>query len=114
MYVAGHEHVTWDETFTVADHALRQVTVGCASGFYVFAPSKAARAHAACEPAGARRASCTMPNGGRFELVRDRSGRMIEHDSATFTVFTVTGDAIDATPMTVDDAGQPRAFYLAS
>lgn len=114
LYVAGHEHVTWDETFAVGPGAaLRQVTVGCASGFYVFAPSKAARASAGCEPAGPLgRSSCTMPNGGRFELVRDRSHRMIEHDTATFTVFTVTGDDVEVVPMTLDDDGQARAFYL--
>ena len=118
FYVAGHEHLSWDETFAIgagAVAALRQVTVGCASGFYVFGPSKGARARAGCEPPDARgTASCTMPNGGRFELVRDRSHRMIEHDSATFTVFTVTGDGDDVqvTPMTVDADGQARAFYL--
>jgi hypothetical protein len=114
FYVAGHEHVTWDETFEVGgDHALRQVMVGCASGFYVFAPSKAARARAGCEPSGPRgQLSCTMPNGGRFELVRDRSQRMIEHDAATFTVFTVTGDDVQAIPMTIGDDGHPQAFYL--
>ena len=113
FYVAGHEHVTWDETFAVAGALVRQVTVGCASGFYVFAPSKAARARAACEPsAQPGRSSCTMPNGGRFELIRDRSQRMIEHDSATFTVFTVSGNDIQVTPMTVDDQGHARAFYL--
>jgi hypothetical protein len=53
-----------------------------------------------------------MPNGGRFELARDRSQRMIEHDAATFTVFTVTGDDIEVTPMTIGDDGQPDAFYL--
>jgi hypothetical protein len=114
LYVAGHEHVTWDETFEIgAGNALRQVTVGCASGFYVFAPSKAARARAGCEASGPGRSRCTMPNGGPFELVRDRSQRMIEHDSATFTVFTVTGDGIQVTPMTVDAQGEPLAFYLA-
>jgi len=122
FYVAGHEHVTWDETFSVAatpgaSRSLRQVTVGCSSGFYVFAPSKAARTRASCEPsrdAGARGGMrCTMPNGGRFELVRDRSQRLIEHDSATFTVFTVTGDDVQVTPMTVDDEGRPASFYLA-
>jgi predicted phosphodiesterase len=114
FYVAGHEHITWDETFELGGgHPLRQVMVGCASGFYVFAPSKAARARAACEPRGPRgRLSCTMPNGGRFELARDRSQRMIEHDAATFTVFTVTGDDIEVTPMTIGDDGQPDAFYL--
>ena len=32
--------------------------------------------------------------------------------TATFMVFTVTGDNIQAVPMTVDDDGQARAFYL--
>lgn len=114
FYVAGHEHVTWDETFAVGGgNVLRQVTVGCASGFYVFAPSKAARARAGCERSGRHgQLTCTMPNGGRFELARDRSGRMIEHDSATFSVFTVNGDDVQVTPMTIDDHGEPRAFYL--
>ncbi|TMQ19294.1 MAG: hypothetical protein E6J90_18465 [Deltaproteobacteria bacterium] len=94
FYVAGHEHVTWDETFSLpSGDSLRQVTVGCASGFYVFSPSKAAQRRAACEGHGEHGTlSCTMPNGGRFELVRDRSQRMVEHDGNTFTVFTVTGD----------------------
>ncbi|HTL32258.1 MAG TPA: metallophosphoesterase [Kofleriaceae bacterium] len=115
FYVAGHEHISWDETFALgASKEVRQVTVGCAAGPYVFAPSKAARARASCESAGHGRASCTMPNGGRFELVRDRSERMIEHDSATFTVFTVSGDRdVQVTPMTVDANGKPLAFYLA-
>jgi hypothetical protein len=92
---------------------LRQVTVGCTSGFYVFSPSKAARQRAACERQGARGAlSCTMPNGGRFELARDRSQGLIEHDANTFTVFTVTGDDVQVTPMTVDDDGLLHAFYL--
>ena len=114
FYVAGHEHVTWDETFAVgAGELLRQVTVGCASGFYVFAPSKAARARAGCQPSGAHgRLTCAMPDGGPFELVRDRSQRLIEHDSASFTVFTVTGDDVQVAPMTVDDDGHARAFYL--
>jgi predicted phosphodiesterase len=116
FYVAGHEHVTWDETFTLrSGDPLRQVTVGCASGFYVFPPSKAAQRHAACERHGASGPlSCTMPNGGRFELVRDRSRHMVEHDVNTFTVFTVTGDDVQVTPMTVDVDGHPHAFYLSA
>jgi hypothetical protein len=113
FYVAGHEHLTWDETFNVGARSLRQVMVGCVSGYYVFAPSKESRARAGCKPEGPRgQLSCTMPNGGRFEIVRDRSSRMIEHDSATFTVFTVTGDDVQVTPMTIDEDGRPRAFYL--
>jgi predicted phosphodiesterase len=114
FYVAGHEHVAWDETFSLpSGAALRQVTVGCTSGFYVFSPSKAAQQRAACERQGARGTlSCTMPNGGRFELARDRDQRMIEHDANTFTVFTVTGDDVQVTPMTVDGDGHLHAFYL--
>jgi hypothetical protein len=93
--------------------ALRQVPVGCTSGFYVSSRSRAAQQRAACERQGARGAlSCTMPNGGRFALARDRSQRMIEHDARTFTVFTVTGGDLQVTPMTVDDGGHLHAFYL--
>jgi hypothetical protein len=53
-----------------------------------------------------------MPNGGRFELVRDRSQHLVEHDVNTFTVFTVTGDDVQVTPMTVDGDGHLHAFYL--
>jgi hypothetical protein len=53
-----------------------------------------------------------MPNGGRFELARDRSQRWIEHDANTFTVFTVTGGDVQVAPMTVDDDGHLHAFYL--
>lgn len=115
FYVAGHEHVTWDETFGLdTGELLRQVTVGCASGFYVFAPSKAARRSANCEATGAHVQRCTMPNGGPFELVRDHGSRMLEHDAATFTVFTVDGDDVEVTPMTVDSEGHVRSFYLQS
>jgi len=87
--------------------------VGCTSGFYVFPPSRAAQQRAACERQGARGArSCVMPNGGRFELARDRGQRWIEHDANTFTVFTVTGDDVQVTPMTVDGDGHLHAFYL--
>jgi len=34
--------------------------------------------------------SCTMADGGRFELARDRSQRMVEHDASTFTVVAST------------------------
>lgn len=116
FYVAGHEHVAWDETFTLRSGApLRQVTVGCASGFYVFPPSSSAQQHAACERhAASGPLSCAMPNGGPFELVRDRGQHMVEHDANTFTVFTVAGDDVQVTPMTVDVDGSPHAFYLSA
>src|SRR6185503_10748860 len=113
FYVAGHEHIAWDETFSLpSGGALRQVSVGCASGFYVFSPSRAAQKRAGCERDAPATLSCTMPNGGRFELARDRSQHLVEHDANTFTVFTVTGDDVQVTPMTVDGDGRLRAFYL--
>ena len=114
FYVAGDEPIAWDETFTLpSGDALRQVTVGCTSGFSVSSPSRAARQRAACERQGARGTlGCTMTKRGRFELARDRSQRMIEHDASPFTVFTVTGGDLQVTPMTVDDGGHLHAFYL--
>ncbi|HEU4734768.1 MAG TPA: hypothetical protein VFT22_43050 [Kofleriaceae bacterium] len=89
------------------------MTVGCASGFYVFSPSRTAQRRAACERHGVHGTlSCTMPNGGRFELVRDRGQHLVEHDVNTFTVFTVTGDGVQVNPMTVDGDGDLHAFYL--
>src|SRR5262245_18740964 len=114
FYVAGHEHVTWDETFSLpSGGALRQVGGGCASGYYFFSPSRAAQKRPACERDGPGTLSCTMPNGGRFELARDRSQHMVEHDANAFAVFTVSGDDVQVTPMTVDGDGHLRAFYLA-
>ncbi len=33
-YIAGHEHLVWDETLRVGQHRLRQLTCGTASGTY--------------------------------------------------------------------------------
>jgi hypothetical protein len=55
---------------------------------------------------------CTMPRGGGgFDLARGRKHRLFQHARATFMLVTVTGTDVTATPMTLDDAGHPIAFY---
>jgi predicted phosphodiesterase len=114
-YIAGHEHVVWDEDVTLPHGgALRQVIVGCTSGYYDYSPWPAARARAGCVPDGPHALRCKMPNGGGvFELQPGRKGRMIEHDRNSFTLITVEDGRITAvTPMTVDARGQMAPFYL--
>ncbi len=118
LYVAGHEHLVWDENVTLPlGRSLRQVLVGCTSGFYDYAPSPAAMKRAHCQPVavpGKREPKrCTMPNGGGvFVLARGRKERMIQHAKNSFTVITIDGDRIRVEPKTVDDAGAVQPFYL--
>lgn len=117
FYVTGHEHVFWDENFTLpAGRSLRQVTVGCSSGYYNFGISDPSKKRAKCErtvrPGAREPVRCKMPNGGDFELARGRKNRHIQHALHVFVVFTVDGDDITVTPMTIDDAGRARPFYL--
>lgn len=117
-YIAGHEHIVWDERVTLpAGGALRQVLVGCASGFYSYGPSLDSKRRAGCVPitaAGRREPMrCTMPSGGVFDLSRGRKNRHLQHYKNTLTLFTVAGDAITVQPMTIDPAGKMRPFYLA-
>ena len=118
LYVAGHEHLVWDENVTLPlGRSLRQVLVGCSSGFYDYAPSPASQKRAHCVPveiAGKREPKrCTMPNGGGvFVIARGRKERMIQHYKNSFTVITVNGDQVRVEPMTVDDDGKPLPFYL--
>lgn len=117
MYIAGHEHVVWDEDVALpAGAKLRQLLVGCSSGFYDYAPSPNSKQRAACVPiqvAGKREPMrCKMPNGGVFEIARGRKNRHIQHYKNSFTLITVDGDHLGVRPMTVDDAGRPLPFYL--
>ncbi len=60
FYVAGHEHLVWDEDVRLpGGSALRQVLVGCTSGFYNWSPSPSlARARPAARPTAASRIRC--------------------------------------------------------
>lgn len=105
-YIAGHEHIVWDERFG----SIEQISVGCSSGFYQYEPSAESKLHAHCVGHGAMR--CAMPDGGgEFVIARGRKNRRVQHDKNSFTLFTVDGDDLRVRPMTIID-GEPRPFYL--
>jgi predicted phosphodiesterase len=114
LYLAGHEHLVWDEVFEVPGGRLRQVSVGTAHGTYNYGPAQSARRRAGCGGAEAKR--CTLPVGGtRFGLRTDRaSGRKIQHHRLAYTLVQVDGETLTATPMTLDGEGRPVAFGLPS
>jgi len=114
FYVAGHEHVAWDETFLLpSGDPLRQVTVGCASGFYVFSPSRAAQRRAGCERHGGHgRSAARCPTAAASSWFAIQVRAWSSTNVNTFTVFTVTGDDVQVNPMTVDGDGHLHAFYL--
>ena len=90
---------------------LHEILVGCISGFYNYGPSPTSLKRAGCTGT-ADAMHCTMPRGGGgFDLARGRKHRLFQHARATFMVVTVTGTDVTATPMTLDDAGHPIAFY---
>lgn len=117
MFIAGHEHVVWDEDVVLPSGAkLRQVIVGCASGYYDYAPSEPSKVRARCTPIsrpGQREPMrCQMPNGGAFEIARGRKNRHIQHYKNAFVLVDVD-DELRVRPMTVDSAGRMQPFYLA-
>ena len=105
-YVAGHEHLVWDETFRQGAARLHQISVGCATGAYVFPPSPRARSRAAC---GGRwpYLRCAMPEtGDRFSL-RPHPRGLIERHRQTFTLVEVAADGqIRAHPYAIDPRGR--------
>ena len=118
LLVMGHEHLVWDEDVALPGGALiRQIIVGCSSGFYNYGPAPAAQQRAHCkaiaDPQRREPQRCAMPHGGgAFELARGRKDRMLQHAHATFTVISIAGTTVDAQPMTVDGDGKAVAFYL--
>lgn len=116
LSIYGHEHVVWDDKVQLRAMQLRQVLVGCSSGFYNFGPSREAMERAGCAPEKGKDATlrCKMPStGGEFQLVLTKRKRMIQHYKNSFTLFTVDDGKITVTPMTIDAVGKPMPFYLA-
>jgi hypothetical protein len=110
-YIAGHEHLTWDELIALPGGAtLRQILVGTATGRYDYGPSAASMKRAGCVRRGAREA-CKLPFGGTpFELRRGEGGKWIQDQAATLTMVTIDGTAITATPIGIDGRGDLVPF----
>jgi hypothetical protein len=105
-YVAGHEHLVWDETHDLGSSRLHQILIGCSSGAYVFSPSAAARERAACrgvEP----NLTCAMPQTGqRFRLRRGWKGP-VQRQRQTFTLVDVEPDGtVRARPQAIEADGR--------
>ncbi len=111
LYVAGHEHLVWDEDVRLPDSSmLRQIIVGTATGFYDFGPSGPSKKRAGCRRDGARM-RCTMPNGGTpFELRRNYFHHWIQAQRATFTLLTVDGTTVTSRVLAVDEKGRTSEF----
>ncbi|HTM22748.1 MAG TPA: metallophosphoesterase [Kofleriaceae bacterium] len=116
-YVAGHEHVVWDEDVRLASGGtLRQVLVGCSSGFYNYEPSAREKQRARCHHVDRHglidALACRMPNGaGGFVLSRGRKNRELQEHLNSFTLFTIDGARTEVRPMTIDARGRAVDFY---
>lgn len=103
-YVAGHEHLLWDETFALADgRQFRQIIVGTGSASYQYAPTSTARRRAEC--AGNKRdLLCAMPEGGYSFTMGKRAGRMLQDHSHAVMMFEIDATEIAARPLALENA----------
>lgn len=110
LYVAGHEHMVWDDDIPVGGGAsLHQLLVGTTSASWQFEPGAAARRRAQCRELDTR-LRCVMPHDGfPFELRRIR-GHWLEAEPYTFTLITIDGAAIHGRAFAVDDHGSVTPF----
>lgn len=122
IYVAGHEHLVWDEDHEVPGGVVRQVLVGTGSGSYNYGPGGRAMKRAGCSPTDpgpsrwGPRFRCRVPrSGAAFALHDNRWGgeRLIQHAKQTYTVFTVDGTTVHARPVALTADGEAVAFDLA-
>ena len=113
-YVAGHEHLAWDELVTLpGGRALRQILVGTATGRYDYGPNRIEMQHAGCVKQGAKE-ECHLPLGGEpFEMRANSHRSWIESQRATLTMITIDGTEISATPVAVDKQGRLERFGTA-
>jgi hypothetical protein len=104
-YIAGHEHLTWDEEIALPGGAtLRQILVGTATGRYDYGPTAAAMKRAHCARRGDRE-QCTLPFGGTPFEMRRSEGHWIQDQAASLTMITIDGGAITAAPLGIDAHG---------
>jgi hypothetical protein len=110
-YIAGHEHITWDEMIELPGHVpMRQILVGTATGRYDYGPTKEEMARAGCVREGARE-ECHIPlSGTPFEMRPNSHKKWIEDQRATLTLITIDGKTITATPVGVSPRGDLEPF----
>jgi hypothetical protein len=105
-YVAGHEHLVWDETHDLGTSRLRQIVVGCSSGAYVFPPSEASRRRARCRGQG-QGFTCSMPETGQRFRLRPGTRGPVQRQRQTFTMIDVDPDgSVRARPYALERDGR--------
>jgi hypothetical protein len=110
LYVAGHEHLVWDEDVSLpGGGSLRQVVVGSASALWRFGPNRAARKRARCVREGDRM-RCRMPHQGLPFDLRLVDQRWLQTQPHTFTLFTVDGHDVTTRVLAVDRHGTVTGF----
>src|SRR5262245_60583513 len=91
MYVAGHEHLAWDDQIELPGGAhLRQVIVGTPLASWRFGPSAVARERARCRY-GDGVACCTMPETAMPFRLEQLHGQWFEAPAHSFALFTIDG-----------------------
>jgi hypothetical protein len=116
LYVAGHEHLVWDQNVRLPDGTLlRQVLVGTATGEYDYGPTDEEKREAGCVPHGRALLECHIPNSGAvFDMKHIWNHSWIETQRATLTLIRIDGTTITATPIAVDKRGRISAFGVAA
>jgi hypothetical protein len=117
-YIAGHEHLAWDEVVPSPAGAIRQIVVGTGIGSYNYGPSPAARKRARCTALsvagpGAPRFRCWLPYSQLAFALHDSfwdGDRLVQCAHQTYTVFTVDGAVLTARPVEVAPSGASVAF----
>jgi len=110
LYVAGHEHLVWDEDVALPGGAtIQQLSIGTASASWRFAPSDASRRRAHCTDTESL-VHCRMPHDGTPFDLRYSHGQWFETQPHTFTLITIEGAAITARAFAVDEHGTVAPF----
>ncbi len=111
-YIAGHEHLLWDQALDIEGHPLRQITVGCSSGAYTF-PIRRDVYEANCCDAVTKHACksrvCRLPYSQlSFKLASPIT--RLQRDEVTFFEVEITGNDYEARPFTLSPEGNIVPF----
>ncbi|MBI3556423.1 MAG: metallophosphoesterase [Deltaproteobacteria bacterium] len=102
-YIAGHEHLVWDQQLEFEGYKLRQITVGCSSGAYTF-PIRPDVYAAHC-----KRLTCRLPYSNLSIKLASPVTRL-QKDEVSFFELEVTGDSYEAHPFTLSPEGNIVPF----
>jgi predicted phosphodiesterase len=97
-YIAGHEHLFWDETLKIGGYPLRQITVGTASGTYTYP------LHPKLYAEHCQGTKCLLP-ASRQTFALDPGTRQ-QKSKVTLLMVTINPDGYGTRFMALDEAGK--------